>query len=101
MRVIQKGDTVFISETPNLPRYQESAELWWNPFMRDHLGKSGKVVQVRESRREGIIVRVELQAHSQINPHRQTFSWFLEDVSLRPFSKWRRQDLGREDESRR
>jgi len=92
MQVIQKGDTVFISEAPNLARYMDSAELWWNPFMRDHLGKSGKVVQVRESRREGTIVRVELQGH-QIDSSRRTFSWFLEDVSLRPPSKWRRQSL--------
>jgi len=92
MQVIQKGDTVFISETPNLARYLEIAEIGWNPLMGEHLGKSGKVVKIRETPRGGTTVRVELQGH-QISPSRRTFSWFLEDVSLRPCSKWRRQSL--------
>jgi len=89
MQIIQKGDTVFISESPNISKYK-NAKLGWSPRMAEHLGKSGKVDCIGRPFGEEIIVRVELQ-DPQIGSSRRTFSWFLEDVSLHPRSKWRRQ----------
>jgi len=95
MREIQRGDDVFISDIVDIRKYQECDRLGWNKYMAEHLGKSGKVLTVIEVPGIDPMVDVELSEY-QTRLGRRAFRWLLDDVSLHPFSKWRRQNLGGE-----
>jgi len=45
VQVIQEGDIVTISETPNMSKY--SQEFWQNPLVFKCLGKSGEVILIK------------------------------------------------------
>jgi len=92
MRKIQQGDDVFISDIVDIRKYQNCNRLGWNKEMAEHLGKSGKVLLIIEVSGIDPMVDVELSAY-QTRFGRPVFRWLLDDVSLRPVSRWRRQDL--------
>ena len=92
MRKIQQGDDVFISDIVDIRKYRECDRLGWDEEMAEHLGKSGKVLMVIEGPEMVPMVDVELSAY-QTRFGRPVFRWLLDDVSLRPVSRWRRQDL--------
>ena len=93
MRKIQRGDDVFISDIVDIRKYQNCNRLGWNKEMAEHLGKSGKVLLIIEVPGIDPMVGVELSEY-QTRLGRRAFRWLLDDVSLRPLSKWRRQNLG-------
>jgi len=87
MRAIQEGDMVIISESLDIYKYPG---LWWNPLAANCLGRSGRVMLVGESFSRDTVVWVKFQDYP-VPRLSQTFCWLLEDVSLHPLHKWRRQ----------
>jgi len=95
VRVIRKGDTAFISPTVDIPKYRHSP-AGWGPFKGECLGKSGKVIGIIKLPGEGCVVGIRIGEEWPNSIAGKVSYWLLRDISLHPFSKWRRQDLGGE-----